>query len=85
MADKPYRSRWAFIWSVWLVLVAVSFAVLEGIGLANRKTGDTLSENTRNWLGIRKGKWRTAGAFGFIAALVAFVAWFIPHIVWQIW
>lgn len=83
--DPNYRKRWSRTWAVWLVLVAVSFAILEGAGLVNRKTGDTLSENTRIWLGIRKGQWRTKGALAFIVALLGFVAWFIPHIVWQLW
>lgn len=82
--DQNYRRRWARTWTVWLVLVAATFAILEGAGLANRKTGDTLSENTRIWLSIRKGR-LTRGAVAFIVALLGFVAWFIPHIVWQLW
>lgn len=83
MANE-YRSRWARIWAVWLVLVAASFAVLETIGLADRRPGDTLSENTRRWLRTDRG-WKSAGPLAFIAALVGFVIWFVPHIVWEIW
>ncbi|MFY1688165.1 hypothetical protein [Plantactinospora sp. WMMB782] len=84
MADEKYRNRWAFIWKIWLFLAAVSFAVLEGISLVQRKPGDTLSENTRRWIRTDKG-WKSAGPIAFMAALVAFVVWFIPHIVWEIW
>lgn len=83
--DDKYRKGWGRIWAAWLFLVALSFALLEGLALIKKAEGDTLSENTRHWLGIRAGKWRTAGAFGFIAVLVGFVVWFIPHIVWQVW
>jgi hypothetical protein len=82
--DPNYRSRWAQIWSWWLLIVALSFVLLEGTGLVNRKTGDTLSENTRRWLGIDR-TWKTWGAAGFAGALVAFVVWFIPHILWSFW
>jgi hypothetical protein len=75
---------WGRIWAIWLLLAAVSFAVLEIIGLVNRRPGDTLSENTRRWLGTDR-TWRTWGALGFVAALVGFVVWFVPHIVFSVW
>ncbi len=73
---------WGRIWTIWLLLAAVSFAVLETIGLINRRPGDTLSENTRRWLGTDR-TWRTWGALSFVAALVGFVVWFVPHIVFK--
>ncbi|MEV1109950.1 hypothetical protein AB0I95_15005 [Micromonospora sp. NPDC049751] len=82
--NDPYRRFWAACWRVWLALVAVSFAILEGIALYRRKPGDTLSENTRTWLRTDKG-WRSAGPLAFIGVLVAFVVWFVPHIVWETW
>lgn len=82
--DKNYRSTWARIWAIWLVVVAASFAILEGIALVKRKPGDTLSENTRRWIRTDKG-WKSAGPLAFMAALIAFVVWFLPHIVWEIW
>lgn len=82
--DPKYRSKWSKIWIVWIALAAGSFAVLETIGLVKPKTGDTLSENTRHWLGTDR-TWKTWGAGGFVAALIAFVVWFIPHIVWNLW
>lgn len=81
---EQYQSRWARIWAVWLAIVAASFAVLEGIALVRKKDGDTLSENTRTWIGTDK-KWKTWGAAGFAAALIGFVIWFLPHIVFKSW
>ncbi|GIE98942.1 hypothetical protein [Paractinoplanes rishiriensis] len=78
------RSAWAAIWAAWLAIAAVAFAVLETIALARRQRGDTLSENIRVWLGTDKRS-KTWGALGFVVALVGFVVWFIPHIVFNIW
>jgi flagellar biogenesis protein FliO len=52
--------------------------------LVRREPGDTLSENTRAWLGTDK-TWKTWGALGFVIALVGFVVWFVPHIVFHAW
>ena len=57
---------------------------METIGLVDRRVGDTLSENARRWLGTDR-IWRTWGALGFTATLIAFVVWFIPHIVFDAW
>jgi hypothetical protein len=78
------RTLWATVWSIWLAIVAVTFAVLEAIALVRREPGDTLSENTRAWLGTDK-TWKTWGALGFVIALVGFVVWFVPHIVFHAW
>lgn len=82
---SKYEKLWERIWLIWLVVVAASFAILEGIGLVNRKKGDTLSENTRRWLGITPKKRMTAGAIGLGVALVGFVIWFWPHIALEVW
>jgi hypothetical protein len=37
-------SRWGKRWLAWVLLFAGSFAVLEGIALADPARGDTLSE-----------------------------------------
>ncbi|MDH6462070.1 hypothetical protein M2302_002245 [Micromonospora sp. A200] len=79
-----YTKTWARIWAGWLLVVALSFALLEGLALAKKREGDTLSENTRVWLRTDRG-WKSAGPLAFIVALVAFVVWFIPHIVWRLW
>lgn len=78
------RPLWAIIWAGWLAIVAVTFAVLEGVALVRREPGDTLSENTRQWLGTDR-TWKTWGALGFVATLVGSVVWFIPHIVFKVW
>ena len=67
-------------WAVWAGLFALSFAVLEGWALLNRRDGDTLSDQIRAWLGIYPVKhWRLAGA----GALLGFLLWFGWHIVFQ--
>lgn len=81
---KTTRTFWGAVWSAWLLVVAASFAVLESIALARRADGDTLSANIRRWLGTDK-TWKTWGAAGFAVALIGFVGWFIPHIVWKAW
>lgn len=71
--------------SAWIALLAAAagvFAVLETIALANRHEGDTLSEAIRRWLGVtpsRAGRRVSVGLF--VAGLLGFVAWFVPHIV----
>lgn len=85
MNDEQYRKRWAWIWGLWLGLVAASFAVLEAVAIFRRRKGDTLSEHLRDWLGIREGRRLSVGAIAFAVGLVAFVVWFVPHIVWGIW
>jgi hypothetical protein len=79
-----YVESW--VWIVWLIISLGGFAILETISLANRKRGDTLSENTRRWLGIDPpNPVARIGIPLFVAVLVIFVIWFIPHIVFQIW
>lgn len=76
----------AWVWIAWLVVSLGGFIVLETIALVNRKRGDTLSENIRRWLGIDPPN--PAARIGipvFVAALIIFIVWFIPHIVFQIW
>lgn len=74
------------IWAGWLIAVAVSFAFLEGYALWTKRTGDTLSENTRRWLGIQPVRpWRRWGVGLFSAVLMGFVAWFLPHITIGLW
>lgn len=82
MAEKQAQAPWGRIWAWWLAFFALSFAILETIALIDRSTEDTLSENTRRWLGTNKSP-KTWGAVGFIVALVGFVVWFIPHIVFN--
>jgi hypothetical protein len=75
---------WA--WVAWLAMSAGTFAILETIALINRRLGDTLSENTRRWLGITPARpVRRYTVPAFAAALVVFVVWFVPHIIWSLW
>lgn len=68
-------------WAIWLASVAVSFGVLEGIALLNKKDGDTLSENTRKWIGLKEnGVKRVAGASIFAGTILGFATWFVVHI-----
>jgi hypothetical protein len=43
---------WPYIWIAW----TVAFAAAEGIALANRRDGDTLSENIRRLFRTRTSK-----------------------------
>ena len=51
---------WGWVWGIWLAVVGVSFAVLEGIGLSIRnRTGppnDSLSETSWSWLHVVPGQ-----------------------------
>jgi hypothetical protein len=67
-------------WSFWvLVLVLAGFAVPEGIAIANKQGGDTLSENIRRWL-----RTDTPGGgktwLGVWATLLAVAVWLGGHI-----
>ena len=80
----PEIPSWA--WIVWGSVSLGSFAVLETVALANKRDGDTLSENLRRWLGIHPS--RPARRFAvpaFVVGLAIFVVWFVPHIVLNIW
>ena len=71
-------------WTIWVLAVALSFAALETLGLLTSGDGDTLSEWTRLVLGIDPVQpWRIAGSVGFAAVLLAFTAWYLPHIVFR--
>lgn len=72
----------SWVWIAWLAVTGLSFAGFETVALVDRRSGDTLSENIRSWLGIEpKRPWRRIAIPVFIGALLTFVAWFIPHIV----
>ncbi|MEV0616176.1 hypothetical protein AB0I81_22875 [Nonomuraea sp. NPDC050404] len=74
-----------WMWIAWLAIAAGGFAVLETVALINRRRGDTLSENIRRWLGITPPSvQRRIAVPVFVAVLVAFICWFLPHIVFDI-
>jgi len=67
-------------WVAWLAI----FAVVEGIALANRREGDTLSEHVWEWFGTARDAGgtdapKTAIARGKRFVLLAFMAWLAIH------
>lgn len=73
-------------WIAWLVLTASSFGFLEYKAIANKRDGDTLSENTRRWIGLfsKSAPRRLTGAVLFSAVIAGLVGWFIPHIIFGV-
>jgi hypothetical protein len=75
---------WGWLWVSWIGL----FLVLEGIALARRKYGDTLSEQVWNWFGIGKKDPQTGELIRPASswhvqsrrvALLAFLIWLTVH------
>ncbi len=68
--------EWA--WAVW----ALSFVVVEGLALRDRRPGDTLSESVWRIFSVReKGRaWQARRA-----VLVAFLAWLSMHFLTGMW
>jgi hypothetical protein len=83
--DPKWLRTW--FWPLWLSLIAVTFAVAEGIAIVHKGDGGTLSERTRHWLGIEPGAQGTRGWWAaLVAALVIFVIWFSGHLLhWWPW
>lgn len=77
----PAVPEW--LWLAWLAATLAAFAALETVALLNRHGGDTLSERLRRWLGVEpvRARRRLAAPL-FAGALLAFLAWFLPHILW---
>lgn len=70
---------WEIAWVIWLTVTGFSFAVLEWVTFRRH---ETLSENLRRWLGVEPRKpWRRIAIPAFIAVVLGFTAWFVPHIV----
>lgn len=67
---------WNIVWAIWFAL----FALFEGVALADRRRGDTLSERTREWF---KTENSVAGRRIFASVWTTFCAWFLWHILWQ--
>lgn len=71
MIDIP---DWVFtvLWLIWLGI----FIIIEGLALADRDEGDTLSEHVWKWFAIKgKGKWVTLRRL----ALVTLMVWLTIH------
>jgi len=65
-------SGYAIAWLAW----AGGFAITEGLALANKRQGDTLSEETRKVFRTRSA----AGRIVFGSAWCGFSAWYLGHI-----
>ncbi|MGH3388216.1 MAG: hypothetical protein ACRDOO_04995 [Actinomadura sp.] len=76
----PEIPTWA--WIIWVAVTVVSFAVLEALAILNGPAHrDTLSDNIRRLIGVDPpSRARLVGIPLFLAVLLGFVAWFIPHI-----
>lgn len=76
--DPAWLRRW---WPLWTVLVALGFAVPETVALVSTGEGGTLSEMTREWLGLAPdGGGMTAGWVALTVALAGFAVWFPVHL-----
>lgn len=76
--DPGWLRRW---WPLWVVLAALGFIVPEAVALADDGRGGTLSEMSREWLGVAPDG--TGGAVGvavLAVALLGFTVWFPVHI-----
>ncbi len=74
--------HWDAVWAAWAVLVAASFALIEGRAIGTHHYDRTLSERLRAWLGLGPRRpWRHVAAWLFLTALGAFCTWFAAHIV----
>ena len=71
-------SVWSWLWISWLA----AFVVLEGITLARKAPGDTLSEHVWKWFAVGRPGNRPA-VTGLVQlrrfALLAGVAWLAAH------
>lgn len=66
-----------------MVLVALGFAVPETIALVSTGEGGTLSEMTREWLGVDDGQ-ITVGWVVMTAAVAGFAVWWPGHLL-KLW
>ena len=76
--DPGWLRRW---WPLWLAVVALGFAVPETVALVSTGDGGTLSEMTREWLGMSPDG--TGGTIGWVVLtvlLAAFAVWFPVHL-----
>lgn len=65
-------------WLLWLLTVGVSFAILEGNAIRNKKTHATLTYTLRKHLGIHPVRpWKIIGT----GIVVGFSTWFAIHII----
>lgn len=65
-------SGYTLAWAAWLG----SFAIIEGLALANRRPGDTFSEHTRKAFAT----YSKPGKATFAVVWVGFAGWYLVHI-----
>ena len=76
--DPAWLRRW---WPLWLALVVLGFAVPETVALVSTGEGGTLSEMTREWLGLDPdGAGTTVGWVILTVILAGFAVWFPVHL-----
>lgn len=76
--DPQWLRRW---WPLWLAVVALGFAVPETVALVSGGDGGTLSEMTREWLGLAPdGAGMTVGWVVLTVILAGFAVWFPVHL-----
>lgn len=76
--DPGWLRRW---WPFYVALALLAFAVPEAVALASPGDGGTLSEMTREWLGINPDG--TGGTIGWIAmttVVAGFALWWAGHL-----
>jgi hypothetical protein len=70
------------LWIIWISVALGMFAILEGVAITNRESGDTLTEVLRKWLGVNPPKASRRVAVGtFASLLVSLVVWLVLHVV----
>jgi len=75
---------WA--WILWGAVSFISFLALEVIALTSKPDTDTLSAFLRRALGVDPAQpIRQVTIPLFVATIVGFIAWSVPHIVLVLW
>ena len=67
------------VWTITWLCLAAAVAVVEGVALANKSAGDTLSEHFWRWLRVQdpRPSWFVWALRGVV---VAFLAWLAGHL-----
>ena len=70
---------WSWLWAGWLG----AFAVIEGLALANKEKGDTLSEHAWRWFSTERTAAKEGQPTGWVRlrrfTLLAGMAWLLTH------
>lgn len=74
--DPGWLRHW---WPLYLVLVALAFAIPETVGVVSSGEGGTLTEMTQEWLGVDEGA-TTVGWVVLTVLIAGFAVWFPIHL-----